>query len=154
MSDMIMFRKVRAPYGWLSNMSPHPIQEYRTAEALFQASRFDDPKIQAEIRACTSPMAAKMTAKRHAEKMIIAPRSEKDLMLMRRIVRLKMGSHLALVSQLLTTGSRLIVEDVSSRPNESGLFWGAMINSGGFLVGQNWLGRIWMELRDELRSAQ
>jgi len=39
---MIAFKKVKDPYGWLGNMSPHPIGEFRTAEHLFQATRFKD----------------------------------------------------------------------------------------------------------------
>lgn len=150
---MILFKKVRDPYGWLSNMSPHPVGEYRTAEALFQACRFSDTQIQAEIRACASPMAAKMTAKRHASKMIIWPRSAKDLALMRRVVRAKANQHPALIVQLLATGDEAIVEDVSARQNESGLFWGAVVTPQG-LRGENHLGKIWMELREELRRAQ
>ena len=65
MDEVIAFTKVKLPFGWLGNMSPHPIifwdKEWRTAEALFQAGRFvtDDP-IREEIRAEASPMSAKM----------------------------------------------------------------------------------------------
>src|SRR6185369_13847450 len=150
---MILFKRVRDPYGWLSNMSPHPVGEYRTAEAYFQAQRFSDLGIQKEIRDCTSPMAAKMTAKRHARRMVIIPRSEEDLELMRLTVRLKVGQHSDLLRMLLATSNQILVEDVSSRPNESGLFWGAILQSDGTLNGLNWLRRIWMDLRDELQGG-
>lgn len=149
---MILFKRVRDPFGWLSNMSPHPVHGFRTAEAFFQANRFSDPAIWEEIRACASPMAAKMTAKRHARKMVITPRGEADRDLMRLTVRFKIAQHPDLRLALLDTGAETIVEDVSARPNESGLFWGAVPTPGG-LRGENWLGRIWMDLRDDLGRA-
>ena len=63
----ISFTKVALPYGWLGNMSPHPVtyneEVWRTTEALFQALRFNDPSIQKEIRDEKSPMGAKLKAK-------------------------------------------------------------------------------------------
>lgn len=149
---MILFRRVRDPFGWLSNMSPHPVSGYRTAEALFQASRFDNPKIQAEIRACTSPMGAKLTAKLYARQMIIQPRSATDLDLMRSVVRRKVEEHPELGQLLLSTGYEELVEDVTARPNESGLFWGAVSTPEG-RRGENHLGRIWMDLRAKMRAT-
>lgn len=148
---MILFKKVKEKFGWLSNMSPHPVDDYRTAEAFFQAMRFDNPAIQEEIKACKSPMAAKMVAKAHADKMTIEPRSDIDLHLMRMVVRRKLDQNPELRAELLETGDEHIVEDVSARPNESGLFWGAVPTADG-LKGENWLGRIWMDLRAELRA--
>jgi len=52
----IAFKKVREAYGWMSNMSPHPIQTWRTAEALFQALRFDDITVKLAIHNEKSPM--------------------------------------------------------------------------------------------------
>lgn len=147
---MILFKKVREPFGWLSNMSPHAVNDYRTAEAFFQASRFNSVAIQRAIKDCTSPMTAKMIAKANASSMVITPRSAEDLALMRRVVRAKIEQHDDLRIALLRTGNELIVEDVSARPNESGLFWGAVPTNGG-LRGQNHLGRIWMELRSEVK---
>src|SRR5258708_103404 len=84
---VIAFTKVALPYGWMGNMSPHPItlvgRTWRSSEALFQAGRFSlgDP-IREEIRAQTSPMAAKMVAKREKDKMVVIPQSQEDLQLM------------------------------------------------------------------------
>jgi len=144
---VIAFRKVKDPYGWLSNMSPHPISGYRTAEAAFQAYRFDDPDIRKLIREEKSPMGAKMVAKKHADKMVIVPRSEADLQLMRGVVSWKIRCYPDLWKELVETGDAEIVEDVTSRPNESGLFWGAKLEDGKW-VGQNHLGKIWMEVRE------
>lgn len=46
--NVIAFTKVSLPFGWMSNMSPHPIVhhscEWPTAEHLFQALRFRDER--------------------------------------------------------------------------------------------------------------
>lgn len=151
-TETIAFRKVREPFGWFSNMSPHPVQGYRTAEAFFQALRFSatERAIIEEIKAATSPMGAKMIAKKYVDRMVIKPRSEDDINLMRVVLRAKVNEHPDLRKQLLETGHALIIEDVSKRPNESGLFWGAQLIAGSW-EGQNWLGHLWMVLRETLR---
>lgn len=163
----IAFKKVREKHGWLSNMSPHPVQGFRTAEALFQAGRFGRADIIDEIRAQTSPMAAKMVAKKHSDQMAIHPRSPRDIEWMESVLRLKLKEHPSLVQFLKDTGTEYIVEDVSSRPNESGLFWGAsrigptvasmmehldmstIVIGEEVWYGQNVLGKLWMKLREE-----
>jgi ribA/ribD-fused uncharacterized protein len=149
---VIAFRKVREAYGWLSNMSPHPVQGFRTAEALFQSLRFDDKDVIAAIRAEKSPMAAKMVAKKHADKFVVVPRSEQDLDIMRAVLRAKVLQHPDLLKALLETGDELIVEDCTARQNDSGLFWGAGRQSDGSWLGKNVLGVLWMRLRTALRE--
>ena len=58
---------------------------------------------------------------------------------------------LALKRQLLATGEARIIEDCSNRAHGSGLFWGAALKDGEW-VGQNWLGELWMMLRDSFRG--
>jgi predicted NAD-dependent protein-ADP-ribosyltransferase YbiA (DUF1768 family) len=155
MADVIAFTKVSLPYGWLGNMSPHPILwhvlVWRTAEALFQARRLapDDPACE-EIRAQKSPMAAKMIAKRTAERRVVVPQSDEDVRLMEDILRLKIEQHPPLASQLKATGDVLIVEDCSARPRGSGLFWGAARQPDGTWKGENQLGKLWMALREQV----
>lgn len=149
--SIITFRKVREPYGWMSNMSPHPVQGFRTAEALFQSLRFDDPLIIEEIQAATSPMGAKMIAKKYADKMTVVPRSDQDLDIMRAVLRAKVIAHPDLRKALLETGDALLIEDVTNRPNESGLYWGMKHVGGNRWEGTNKLGYLWMQLREALR---
>ena len=87
---------------------------------------------------------------RHRLDMVVEPRSSADLDNMRLVLRLKLQAHPSLASQLLATGSARLVEDCSRRAKGSGLFWGAALRNGQW-VGENWLGRLWMELRDSLR---
>lgn len=157
---MITFTKVKLPYGWLSNMSPHKIEVQRgmnsfvvyfTAEHLFQCLRFDDFAIRDQIMAPKSPMAAKMVAKKYLDKAVVTPRSEQDLFNMKFVLMLKIRAYPDLAKALLETGDEEIVEDVTRRPNESGLYWGKALIDGQW-QGHNQLGKLWMEVRDQLRQ--
>jgi ribA/ribD-fused uncharacterized protein len=150
----ISFTKVKLPFGWLGNMSPFPIEHedlvWPSSEALFQGLRFQDPEIKEEIRSQKSPMTAKMIAKKHHKLAAFDPLGEEDLANMRLCLRLKVDQHPQVKKDLLETGDARIIEDVTSRGRRgSNLFWGA-IKNGSEWEGQNWLGRLWMELRDEL----
>ena len=159
--ETIAFTKVKLPFGWMSNMSPHPITvgdlTWRTAEALFQACRFafNDP-IRLEIHSQTSPMAAKMVAKKEVARMVVVPQSSDDLGLMELVLRLKLQAHPNLAEELKATGKALIIEDCSKRPHGSGLFWGAekVTNEDGTIWwrGSNNLGHLWDKLRTELQG--
>ncbi len=135
-------------------MAPFPLvygaETYRTSEALFQALRFEDPALQELIRGEKSPMAAKMVAKKHVHLMTVTPQSPQDLQNMRTVLRLKIAQHPHLGDLLLATGNDTLIEDCTARQRGSGLFWGAALGPDGW-KGENWLGRLWMELRSELR---
>ncbi len=126
---VIAFTKVRLEHGWLGNMSAFPIQyadvEWRTNEHLFQALRFTDAAIREAIRVHKSPMAAKMLAKKYLQQMAVIPQSHRDLENMILCLRLKVEQHKNLRDLLLATGDETIIEDCTSRPRGSGLFWGA-----------------------------
>lgn len=152
--EVVAFTKVRLPYGWLGNMSPHAVRfeadDYSTAEALFQALRFDDRAIRREIRERRSPMAAKMHARTCSGLMTVVPRSAADVENMRLVLELKLAQHPGLATGLIATGDARIVEDCTRRQNESGLFWGAAVRDGVW-YGRNMLGTLWEELRADLR---
>jgi hypothetical protein len=63
--------------------------------------------------------------------------------IMRRILRSKVEQHEYVRRKLLATGARELVED-SWRDD----FWGWGENRNG----QNMLGKLWMEVRDEIQS--
>ena len=160
-SNACVIGRVRDEFGWMSNMSAHPIRlngmdapvTWPTAEHLFQATRFLNEEIRELIRVERSPMSAKMVAKVHAQFMTRNPRSEEDLDMLRVVLRYKLSQHCDLQRKLLATGTRHIVEDCSRRATESGLFWGACRDPDGTWRGQNMLGCAWMELRKELRPT-
>ena len=157
----IGFTKVALPYGWLGNMSPHPVwhlgRTWLTTEALFQALRFrpERENLMHEVWKQKSPMAAKMVSKRlrneYPDSLGHQPLDVVDLGNMQLMLRLKIAQHTALRRQLLDTGDRLIFEDIGARKGARHEFWGAR-RQGGEWVGQNHLGRMWMELRSELAA--
>jgi predicted NAD-dependent protein-ADP-ribosyltransferase YbiA (DUF1768 family) len=170
----IAFTKVKLPYGFLSNMSPHPVVrhnvQWRTAEAALQAGRFDgsvDQDVRDAIFQAKSPMAAKLIAKANAKKMVRIPRSPEDVSAAWNILHAKLEQHLDLARPLALTGDDCIIEDCSKRcASESSLFWGASVRPspgapeftvGGIAgvggvrwYGLNVLGRLWMDLRHSL----
>ena len=136
-------------------MSPHPIEigdhYFLTSEAFFQFLRFDDPEIIEEICSQTSPMAAKMKAKKHKAEMVVEPMSEEDVDNMRLCLRLKVKHNPELRDRLWEIGDEPIIEDCTKRPNGSGMFWGMVFKDGEW-VGENVLGQLWMELRIQLNA--
>jgi len=70
-----------------------------------------------------------------------------DLDNMKFVLRLKLREHSDLKEDLMKTKGCTLIEDVAKRQNVSGLFWGAALVDGQW-VGENWLGRLWMEIRD------
>ena len=153
---MIVIRKVADAHGCWGNMAPYPFvyrgKEYRTTEALFQSLRFSDEEVIEAIRGEKSPMGAKFVAKRHKNKMVVKPLSAEDLDNMRLCLRLKVEQHPELAQKLLETGDELIVEDCTKRQRGTGLFWGAALVDGEWR-GENWLGKLWMELRASLHPV-
>lgn len=159
LGNVVAIRRVRDPFGYLGNMSPHPVSyhgaggEFATAEALFQALRFPrDSQTREEIRMARSPMAAKMHAKQNISLMHVVPRSAQDFENMRFVLSLKVVRHAEVKNGLLSTGDRHIVEDCSARQTESGLYWGAALRDREWF-GLNRLGVLWMEMRARLRTA-
>jgi ribA/ribD-fused uncharacterized protein len=152
---MILIRKVAEPFGWLGNMAAFPVtwkeKTYRTTEALFQVMRFEDEEVIEAIRSAKSPMTAKMVAKKHRSLMVAEPMGSSDIDNMRWVLRLKLEQHPQLKQELLDTGEEEIVEDCTKRPRGSGLFWGAAFKNSEW-VGQNMLGHLWMELREEVKA--
>ena len=156
---VIEFTKVDLPYGWLGNMYTAPIKYdgkvWKTSEALFQALRYDDPEIKEIIRNEKSPMSAKLKAKSKSivGKMVIEPRSDKDLENMRMVVKLKFDQYPTLKSKLMLTGDHILVENIGKRSSASAFFWG-MKKENGEWKGENMLGKILMELREEYKKEK
>ena len=152
--------KVKEPGGWLSCMSPHPIQYggkiFRTCEALFQWLRFQKhPEVQEIIIAQKSPMGAKMKARLNRNLLNRGEKwdeTEEDIQLMKICLELKIEQHPNLKTLLFESGSAEIIEDCTTHDRESARFWGA-VKIDGKWVGQNILGKLWMEVREELKTS-
>lgn len=152
--EVVAFRKTGEAFGGLSNMAPgFPIQVFgrrvRTAEALYQACRYPHlPEVQRMILNESSPMTAKMRSKPYRGES--RPDWERvRIPIMKWCLRVKLLYNWEKFSELLLeTGDKPIVED-SRKDN----FWGAKpCRDRDTLTGQNVLGRLLMELRDQLRN--
>ena len=151
--DYIGFKKVKDKYGWLGNMSPHPIEYkgeiWKTCECLFQSLRFKDRNIIEILKNEGSPMGVKMKSKKYKDKMVVEVMSETDVENMKLVVKLKYDKYEWIRKELNKLSGKLIYEDVSNRRGgERKLFWGGKIENGKF-IGNNVLGKIWMNLIDQ-----
>jgi type I restriction enzyme S subunit len=152
--DCIIFMKTKEQFGGLSNMAAgYSLQvntiAIRTAEALYQACRFPHRSdIQDLIIMQKSPMAAKMKSKSNYQ----YSRPDWNIVrvsIMRWTLRVKLAQNWSSFSALLfATGQQPIVEE-----SRRDAFWGAQRRSDTTLVGANILGRLLMELRQELLNG-
>ena len=149
----VVFLKTKERFGGLSNMAPgFPLTvngvRIRTSEALYQACRFPHmPDVQRKIIDEHSPMTAKMRSKPFRKD----SRPDWDAVrvkIMRWSLRVKLAQNWREFGRLLlSTGDGPIVEQ--SRKDD---FWGAKVVEDGSLVGMNVLGRLLMELREQLKG--
>ncbi len=154
-SASVVFLKTNERFGGLSNMAPgFPLRvngvRIRTSEALYQACRFPHlPDVQRKIIDEHSPMTAKMRSKPFRKD----SRPDWDAVrvkIMRWCLRVKLAQNWREFSRLLlATGDRPIVEQ--SRKDD---FWGAKVADDGSLVGMNVLGRLLMEIREQLKGGE
>ena len=149
----LWFNGVKEPNGWMGNMAPYPItyngQVWRTSESLFQSMRYDDDSVKEIIRGEKSPMGAKMKAKKNRDQMVVVPMSELDVENMRKCVKMKFDAHPQLKRQLMNTKDSFIYEDIGNRNGERHKFWGAKKLSESEGDGNNMMGKILMDLREE-----
>lgn len=147
------FRSTKQEFGGLSNMAGgYPLRVgdilVPSAEALYQSCRFPHaPQIQQKIIDQKSPMTAKMVSKPHRH--VTRPDwMQIRVRVMRWVLRVKLAEHWSRFGDLLfQTDDRPIVEDSRKDP-----FWGALREADDTLVGMNVLGRLLMELREELKG--
>lgn len=132
----------------LSNFSSFQIrydeQTFPTSEHLYHYHKFPhDPVLQGKIRDAISAHEAFQIAAANSH----LRRPDWDLVkvdIMRNILRAKVNQHEYVRRKLLATGDRILVED-SWRDD----VWGWGPNKDG----QNLLGNLWMEIRQELRNG-
>jgi len=154
-SECVVFCKTKEDFGGYSNMcAGYPLVvngiEILTSEALYQAFRFPKyPEIQQAIIAQKSPMKAKMKTKPHRKKCNRPDWDACHILLMRWCLRVKLLQNWEKFSALLlASDSRAIVE----KSTKGDKFWGAVLTEVGTLVGQNYMGRLLMELRENIKS--
>ncbi|UXH40274.1 NADAR family protein [Pseudomonas promysalinigenes] len=154
-SNSIVFLKTSDEFGGLSNMAGgFPLfvngNKILTSEALYQVCRFPHlPEVQSLIVSQTSPMTAKMRSKPFRSE------SRPDWMrvrvrVMRWCLRAKLVQNWDRFSKLLLMTEGLPIVEQSSKDK----FWGASPQDDTKLVGANVLGRLLMELREDMISER
>ena len=152
--EVCPFRFTREAWGEFSNFAPlaAPIAAgpwtFSTSEHLYQAAKFGDaPAVQCRIAG--APTAREAAAIGRGERAGLDPRwNEQRVNVMRWVLRMKREANAAAIDAVLTaSGDRAIVE-VSTRDP----WWGAK-PAGDSYRGANVLGRLWMELRQQLRDG-
>lgn len=143
-SDVVI-DSFRFQYGFLSNFHEAPIyvdgERYRSVEHAYQAYKTLDPWSRRLIREAATPGQAKKLGQG------VSLRPDWDAVkvdLMRTFVRKKFDNPF-LRPLLLATGNASLVE--GNTWNDT--FWGVCRG-----VGQNWLGKILMEIREECRKEE
>lgn len=133
----------RGQYFFLSNFYPCSVlfdgNSYPTAEHAYQCAKARDHEGWRLVRNASSPGKAKAAGQRIPK---VHDWNDIRLDVMRRVLRAKFRNP-DLVRALLDTGDIELVEDNTWNDR----FWGRYQG-----VGENWLGRLLMELREELRG--
>ena len=150
--ECAVFRRSRDRYGDLSNMTHgFPLEvnglRFQSPEGLYQALKFPEgPKLQAEIAAQSTGMAAKSLAYRGWR---IAPGWDGlRVTAMCYTQAVKLAQHPETFGQALLETEGLQIVDHSTRDS----FWGAHY-LGDMLVGSNVLGKMLTALREELKQG-
>jgi ribA/ribD-fused uncharacterized protein len=153
--NSIIFKKNNDEFGDLSNMSmkfPLKVNDINilNTEAIYQACRFPHLiDLQKKIILERSPMKVKMISNANKK----YSREDWDtvkLKIMKWCLNIKLAQNFISFGYVLDATRDLSIVENSSRDN----YWGAIPNEDASLyVGQNALGRLLMQLRDEYRSA-
>ena len=153
-NDVCPFRFSRAQWGAFSNFQPLCVPilagpwAFRFSESLYQAGKFPSrPDIQQRI--AEAPTARAAAAIGRTPGFGIDPGwNAQRVNVMRWVLRMKREANAAAIDAVLAaTGDRPIVE-VSTRDP----WWGARPVADRY-EGRNALGRLWMELREQLRAG-
>ncbi len=144
--NAIRFYSVNDEFGEFSNFALFPIvldgKTWPTSEHYFQAQKFQESGFQEAIRKEKSPMqAARMGRSR--KRPLRKQWESMKVSVMRKAVLAKFTQHDALRELLLSTNDAKIIEHTAND-----CYWG----DGGDGSGKNMLGRILMEVREQLRA--
>ena len=131
------------------NFSAHAInlwgQTFPTAEHAYQWKKFEvtNPTHAERIRTASSPWAAKQIT--YELRDYRKDWQKVKLGIMEETLRAKVSQHQDVRDLLLKTSDKIIVEN---SPVDS--FWGAGVDGKG----ENWIGKIFMKIREELKTDQ
>ncbi|MEM7302034.1 MAG: NADAR family protein [Pseudomonadota bacterium] len=146
-TDTIYFYAQTDDHSEFSNFAPYGVemegQWWRTVEHYFQAMKFHDSGYQEKIRLSNKPRDAKALGMTRKLPLRDDWESVKDTIMLE-AVRKKFQTHEVPRNLLLGTGEAMIVENA---PMDS--YWGCGPDGQGL----NKLGKILMQVREELRAS-
>jgi ribA/ribD-fused uncharacterized protein len=139
-------------YIYFTPYSAHAITvggvTYPTVEHAYQCSRYTDSKIIEEIRAAHSPVKAwEISSKYKSVQIPEFKNDEHKLRVMKGLMSLKVEQHEDVRKALLDSEDLEIVKHIVAGPPGDG-FW----DDGEDGKGLNHTGRMWVEIRDELKN--
>lgn len=154
-SNSIIFKKNNESYGDLSNMSmKYPMEISNTkilnTEALYQACRFPHLiDLQSKIIFEKSPMKVKMISNAN-KKYSRDDWDDVKLKIMKWCLNIKLAQNFISFGYIIDSTKDFSIVENSNKDN----YWGAIPNNDSSLyIGQNALGRLLMQLREEFRSV-
>ncbi|BCM89909.1 N-glycosidase [Abditibacteriota bacterium] len=142
----IYFYSKSERYFEFSNFSSHGVELngawWPTVEHFFQAQKFEDKDYRDRIRRARTPKDAKELGRTRALAILADWDTRRDEVMLE-AVRKKFATHAAIRELLLSTGDEELIENA---PTD--YYWGC----GRTGTGQNKLGQILMQVREELRQ--
>lgn len=139
-----MINRFDGQYFFLSNFYPTKVVFegiiFESAEHAYQAAKSTDPKVRAKFLSANSAKEAKALGR----KIKLRPDWEQiKLDIMLRVVKSKFKHNIQIADKLLATGDEELVEG----NNWNDTFWGVCDG-----VGENHLGKILMQVREEISA--
>ncbi len=137
-------------YIYFSPYTAHAIEidgvVYPTVEHAYQCARYTDKKIISEIIEAKSPVKAWEVSSKYKHLQILEFKDENHkLKVMKELMRQKALQHDDVRNALIDSGDLKIVKHIVTPPPGDG-FW----DDGEDGKGLNHIGRMWMEIREEL----
>jgi ribA/ribD-fused uncharacterized protein len=144
----ISFYKAEGKYGFLSNFANYPIKIrdkiWPTTEHYFQGQKYAGTLDEEQVRNAETPAKAKELGKDRSK--TLRPDWEKvKIDIMREALLAKFNQHKEIKDKLVATGDATLIEHT-----ENDKFWG----DGGDGLGQNLLGKLLMEIREQLKKSK
>ncbi len=139
-------------YIYFSPYTAHAIEVngvvYPTVEHAYQCQRYTDPKIIAEILLARSPVKAWEVSSKYKHLQIPEFKKEEyKLKVMKELMKLKALQHEEVQKALIDSKDLKIVKHIVTYPPGDG-FW----DDGEDGTGINHIGKMWMEIREELKG--
>jgi len=150
-SEVAFWLPDEVPFGALSNLYPRAIRfdgvDYKTAEHAYKAAQARRPEVKKWLADAPTAELVAIAGGGLPVGETVHGWDEQRLVVMQRVLSAKFRQHTDLRALLLSTGERTIVE---LAPDDDAInrFWSRVAGSA---IGENWLGRLLMELRMKLQ---